>query len=294
MSTTARGIAGLVLAVLATALVRPFVDSAGPLHAADDASKGIEVNTPLVGDYTNFAGLNPVLLEGVGLVVNLRGTGGNPAPSMYTTALLDDMRRRGVSNPNQLLQSPDTALVIVRAYLPPLMKIGETLDVEVIAPDSADVTSLAGGWLMETYLHEQAFVPGRGVLKGHPYAKAKGAILIPGVNAAAKTEDPRLKRGRVLGGATVLKKRELSIFLRNDFRSIRNSTRIAEAIGRRYHHFDEFGIKKPMAEAKTDQKIVLDVHPRYKDNYPRHLQGIRSVAFRETTVSQRVRSAKLL
>jgi flagellar basal body P-ring protein FlgI len=293
MSTTARGIAGLVLALVATALMRPFVDSPQPLQAADDASKGIEVSTPLVGDYTNFAGLNPVLLEGVGLVVGLHGTGGNPAPSMYTTTLLDDMRRRGVPNPNQLLQSPDTALVIVRAYLPPLMQIGESLDVEVIAPDSAAVTSLAGGWLMETYLHEQAFVPGRGVLKGHPYAKAKGAILIPGVNAAANTEDPRLKRGRILGGATVLKKRELSIFLRNDFRSIRNSTRIAEAIGRRYHHFDEYGIKKPMAEAKTDQKIVLDVHPRYKDNYPRYLQVIRSVAFRETSVSQRVRLQQL-
>ncbi|HUQ72100.1 MAG TPA: flagellar basal body P-ring protein FlgI, partial [Planctomycetaceae bacterium] len=279
--------------VLATAAVRPFVESASFVHAADDNAQGIQVNTPLVGDYTNFAGLNPVLLEGVGLVVNLAGTGGNPAPSQYTTALLEDMRRRGVANPNQMLQSPNTALVIVRAYLPPLMQIGETLDVEVIAPDSADVSSLVGGWLMETYLHEQAFVPGRGVLKGHPYAKAKGAILIPGVNASAKPEDPRLKRGRVLGGATVLKKRELSIFLRNDFRSIRNSTRIAEAIGRRYHHFDEYGIKKPMAEAKTDQKIVLDVHPKYKDNYPRYLQVIRSVAFRETTVSQRVRLQQL-
>jgi hypothetical protein len=246
-----------------------------------------------VGDYTNFAGLNPVMLEGVGLVVGLSGTGGNPAPSLHTTALMEDMRRRGVTNPNQILQSPNTAMVIVRAYLPPLMQLGETLDVEVIAPEASAATSLAGGWLMETYLHEQAFVPGRGVLKGHPYAKAKGAILIPGVNATAKPDDARLKRGRVLSGAVVLKKRELSIFLRNDFRSIRNSTRIAEAIGRRFHHFDEHGIKKPMAEAKTDQKIVLDVHPRYKDNYPRYLQVVRSVAFRETPVSQRVRLQQL-
>jgi hypothetical protein len=48
-----------------------------------------------------------------------------------------------------------------------------------------------------------------------------------------------------------------------------------------------------MAEAKTDQMIVLDVHPRYKDNYPRYLQVIRSVAFRETSVSQRVRMQQL-
>ncbi|OYW17672.1 MAG: hypothetical protein B7Z55_12070, partial [Planctomycetales bacterium 12-60-4] len=125
------------------------------------------------------------------------------------------------------------------------------------------------------------------------YAKAKGPVLIAGIGRELNKEDALLRKGRVLGGARVLKERELSIYLRNDFRSIRNSTRIADAIGRRFHHFDKYGIKKPMAEAKTDQKLVLSVHPRYKDNYPRYLQVIRSVAFRETTVSQRVRMQRL-
>lgn len=263
-----------------------------PLARAEE-SYGTEVDTPLVGDYTNFAGLSPVLLEGVGLVVGLSGTGGDPAPSMYRTALVEDMRKRGIRNPNSILQSPSTALVIVRAYLPPLMNKGDTLDVEVTLPDSAEGTSLAGGWLMETELHELAFVPGQGMLKGHPYAKAKGPVLVAGIGRELKKDDPLLRRGRVAGGARVLKERELAIYLRNDFRSIRNSTRIADAIGRRFHHFDKFGIKKPMAEAKTDQKLVLLVHPRYKDNYPRYLQVIRSVAFRETPVSQRVRMQKL-
>ncbi len=263
-----------------------------PLVSAQE-SYDTEIETPLVGNYTNFAGLSPVLLEGVGLIVGLQGTGGDPAPSMYRTALLEDMRKRNVRSPNTVLQSPSTALVIVRAYLPPLMSVGETLDVEIVLPDSAEASSLAGGWLMETELHEQAFVPGRGVLKGHPYAKAKGPVLIAGIGREMKKEDPLLRRGRVLGGARVLKERELAIYLRNDFRSIRNSTRISDAIGRRFHHFDKHGIKKPMAEAKTDQKIVLSVHPRYKDNYPRYLQVIRSVAFRETTVSQRVRLQRL-
>lgn len=262
-------------------------------RAAAQENYGTELETPLVGDYTNFAGLSPVLLEGVGLVVGLPGTGGDPAPSMYRTALLEDMKKRSVRNPNTILQSPNTALVIVRAYLPPLMTAGEQLDVEVILPDSAEAVSLAGGWLLETELHEQAFVPGRGVLKGHPFAKAKGAVLVAGVGRSLKADDPLMRRGRILGGARVLKERELSIYLRNDFRSVRNSTRIADAIGRRFHHFDKFGIKKPMAEAKTDQKIVLSVHPRYKHNYPRYLQVIRSIAFRETGVSQRVRLQKL-
>lgn len=278
------GLAGIRFVSLSGSAV-PF------LQAAE--SYETETDTPLVGDYTNFAGLSPVLLEGVGLVVGLSGTGGDPAPSMYRTMLLEDMRRRGIRNPNTILQSPNTALVIVRAYLPPLMDVGDKLDVEIILPDSAGGTSLSGGWLMETELHEQAFVPGRGLLKGHPYARAKGSLLVAGIGQELKKDDPMLRRGRVLGGAKVLKERELAIYLRNDFRSIRNSTRISEAIGRRFHHFDKHGIKKPMAEAKTDQKIVLSVHPRYKDNYPRYLQVVRSIAFRETNVSQRVRMQRL-
>jgi flagellar basal body P-ring protein FlgI len=137
------------------------------LSAASKADKDEEstekkyetkVDTPMIGDYTTFSGLQPVVIEGVGLVVGLNGTGGDPAPSFYRTELMTEMKRRGVPNPNQVLQSPNTALVLVRAYLPPLMKKGEKIDLEVRLPESADATSLAGGWLMETYLSEQAIV----------------------------------------------------------------------------------------------------------------------------------------
>jgi flagellar basal body P-ring protein FlgI len=253
-----------------------------------------KVDTPMIGDYTTFSGLQPVVIEGVGLVVGLNGTGGDPAPSFYRTELMNEMKRRGVPNPNQVLQSPNTALVLVRAYLPPLMKKGETIDLEVRLPESADASSLAGGWLMETYLSEQAIVPNRSApLHGHAYAKASGAILTAGVGSDAVNSPELLKRGRILGGATVMKERELALFLRYDFRSVRNSQRLADVIGRRFHDFDEYGIKKPMAKAKTDQKIVLNVHPRYKDNYPRYLQVIRHLAFRETPVGTRVRIQKL-
>ena len=252
-----------------------------------------KVDTPLIGDYTSFAGLEPVVLEGVGLVVGLNGTGGDPAPSAFRTALMEDLKKNGVTNPNAILQRPDTALVLVRAFLPPLLKKGEKIDVEVRIPDSAEASSIAGGWLMEVYLTEQAFIPGRGNLKGHAYAKAEGAILTKGIGSDAANSPTLLKQGRVLSGATVVKERDLSLYLRNEYRSIRTSTRIAEVIGRRFHHFDRQGIKKPMAEAKTDQKIVLSVHPKYKDNYPRYLQVIRHMSFKEDSVAMRVRMQRL-
>ncbi len=245
------------------------------------------VETPLIGEYTTFAGLTAIKVEGVGLVVGLNGTGGNPAPSPFRTALLEDLKHRNVRNPNDLLKRPDTALVYIRAFLPPLLDKGENIDVQVWIPESANATSLEGGWLMESYLTEQAFVPGKGQLAGHHYARAKGPVLTAAIGKNKKDSPALLKRGIVLGGGTVTRERELSIYLRNDFRSMRNAIRIAEAISRRFHDFDKHGTQQPMAEAKNDQKIKLLVHPKYKNNFHRYLQVVRHLAFREEKFEQK-------
>ena len=251
------------------------------------------VQTPLLGDYITVAGLNLVTLEGVGLVTRLDGTGDDPPPSVYRTALLEEMKKRNTKSPNAILQSPSTALVLVRAYLPPLVRRGDRFDIEVRLPGNSNATSLNGGRLLESHLSEQAIVPGRGILKGHLFAKAKGPILISTGEGDKDELAGVLRRGRVVRGGLSLKNRDLTIYLRNDFRSIRNSRRIASRIGLRFHSYNSAGIKEPLAEAKTDQTILLKVHPRYKDNYPRYLRVIRNIAFRETPVAQRVRMQKL-
>ena len=109
------------------------------------------VETPLIGDYVTFAGLNLVTLEGVGLVTGLDGTGGDPPPSVYRTRIYQEMKRRGVTNPNTILRSPNTALVIVRGYLPPLIRKSEHFDIEVRVPEGSQATRLNGGWRVETH-----------------------------------------------------------------------------------------------------------------------------------------------
>ncbi len=107
---------------------KPSVTSSQAEEDDEESSRyETKVETPLIGDYVTFAGLEPVLLEGVGLVVGLNGTGGDPAPSAFRTALMEDLKKNGVINPNGILQSPNTALVLVRAYLPPLLNKGEKL-----------------------------------------------------------------------------------------------------------------------------------------------------------------------
>ena len=254
-----------------------------------DLSVGTQVKTPMLGEYTTIAGLNVVTLEGVGLIVGLNGTGGNPPPSMYRTALLEQMRKRNVTNPNQILASPNTALVAVRAYMPPLVKKWDHFDIEVRLPGNGDSTSLNGGFLLETFLSEQAIVPGRGILKGHVFAKARGPILISTGEGDEKDKAGVLRRGRILGGGISLKDRDMALYLRNDVRSARMAKKIEARIGQRFYSHNGAGIREPLAKAKTDQKVEVKIHPTYVDNFPRYLQVLRHIAFREKPVARRVR-----
>jgi len=259
----------------------------------DDDSFETKAKSELIGNYTTISGLNMITLEGVGLVVGLNGTGGDPPPSVYRTQLLNEMRKRKVRNPNQILRSPNTALVVVRAYLPPLIRKGDRFDVEVRLPGNSEATSLNGGWLLETRLSERAIVPGRGVMKGHVFALAHGPILISTGEGDQESLAGVLRRGHVLGGAVSMKERNLFIDLRSDFRGYRNVTRIANRIGKRFYSYTNAGLRKPLATAKTDQRIELKVHPKYRDNYPRFLQVIRNIEFKETPIQRRIRIQRL-
>ncbi|HLQ44213.1 MAG TPA: HEAT repeat domain-containing protein, partial [Planctomycetaceae bacterium] len=95
------------------------------------------------------------------------------------------------------------------------------------------------------------------------------------------------------GGGISKKDRDLRIQLRSDFRSVRQSRRIASKIADRFFAYNDSGLREPLAKALTDQTIELKVLPRYKDNYPRYLQVIRNIAFRETPVARHVRIEKL-
>ena len=245
--------------------------------------------TQLIGEYTQVTGLNLITIRGVGLVTGLNGTGGDPPPSRYRQQMIEEMQRRDVKNYHAILRSPNTALVVVKAYVPPLVRKGDRFDVEARLPEGSEATSLRGGWLMETYLTEQAYVPERGMLSGKVLAKAKGPILISNGDETSKILSGSQGRGRVLGGGISRIDRDLWIYLRNDYRSFRTAKSLAGQIGKRFHLYNRHGIREPAAEAKTDQKIVLKVLPKYKDNFPRYLQVIRNIPRRETSVARRIR-----
>lgn len=249
--------------------------------------------TKFVGDYSTIAGLNMLVLEGVGLVTGLDGTGEDPPPSSYRTAIQQEMKRRDVHNAKELLKSPNTAVVIVRAYLPPMIRKGDHFDIEVRLPENSQAKSLDGGWLLETQLSEHAIVPGGKRLDGRIDARAAGPILISARGNEKEELAGVLRRGFVLGGGSSKIERNLSLFLRNKYRNVRWSSKVSDEIGKRFYEYSRYGVRESLATAKTDQRIELKITDRYRNNFPRFLQVIRKIAVGENNVEQHVRIEKL-
>ena len=197
----------------------------------EDNDFGTKVETPLLREYISVTGNNLVALRGVGLVMGLDGTGGDPPPSHLRTELLEEMTRRGIKNPGHILASRNTAVVIVTAYLPAMVREDQRFDVRAVLPPNSEATSLKGGWLLETRLSEEQSIAGRGNVKGHQYAMAHGAILTAlGDGGSKKASPAMLRRGSIPGGAVSNTERNLKVILRNENRGLKTSKRIENAI----------------------------------------------------------------
>lgn len=278
------------MGILVTGCAGPAIRSQSPEEEEVAVS-----NVRLVGDLAVPHGMNPVQVEAVGLVTGLPGTGSDPEASPERAALIDEMQKRGVAEPNKLLASPSTSLVLVRGVLRAGIQKGDHFDIEVRVPSRSTTTSLRNGWLMETRLTELLPTSNQ-IREGHLLALAEGAIL---VDPEIEGDNGKITqgRGRVLGGGVALKSRPLRLALKPDARStkevgIRNSAAIGTALNRRFDMFVG-GVKTGVATPKTDEYIELAVHPRYKDNIARYVRVVQAVAIKENTV-ERLNRIKLL
>jgi flagellar basal body P-ring protein FlgI len=258
-------------------------------EAADAESEGLG-RTQLVSNVAHPYGMTYVKIENVALVTGLTGTGEDPAPSPQRAALLAEMYRRGIESPNEVLASPNTALVLVRGFLRPGIQTGDTFDVEVRTPTKSDTTSLRGGMLLETRLSETAVLGGQ-IHTGHDTAVAQGPILVDPA-AKADSQSALASQGRVLSGGVATKSRSLGLILDNEHQSIRLSQLVAKAVNDRFHTYID-GRSMGVATPKTDEFIELKLHPRYKENIGRFMKVVRSVAVQESDGARLERLALL-
>ncbi|MBL9124111.1 MAG: flagellar basal body P-ring protein FlgI [Planctomycetaceae bacterium] len=249
----------------------------------------------LVGDFAVSHGMSTVHVEAIGLVTGLPGTGSDPEPSPERSALLDEMQKRGVIEPNKVLASPTTSLVLVQGFLRPGIQKGDRFDVEVRIPTRSETTSLRGGWLMETRLRELTPIDNQ-IREGYLLGLAEGPILVDPEQSGAENT-VALGRGRVLGGGVAVKSRPMRLLLKPDARAtkeqgVRTAAAIEGALNRRFATYVG-GIKTGVATAKTDEYLDLTVHPRYKDNIARYVRVLQGVPLKENAVD-RLQRIKLL
>lgn len=237
----------------------------------------------LVKDVSKPWGLNYTTLEGVALVTGLSKTGSDPPPSPQRAALLSDMQTYEVKNPNMVLASAETSLVLVRCFLPPGVRKGDRCDVEVRVPSKSETSSLRGGWLMRARLRQVALVDST-LHSGHVEGLAEGHVLVDAL-FDGQTDKVRESRGRVLGGGIALASRSIGLVVESEQHSIRTSSQAAAAINSRFHTYDR-GIKRGVATPKRDDFIELDVHPRYRHNLVRYVRIIQNIAVSESPVDR--------
>ena len=272
-----------------------YVDKEAEAKEVEEWGKAAETSVSLdvkyVGEYTSVTGRNAVVVTGVGLVHGLRGTGGNPVPGEFRTRLLDDMKTRGVTGGKDLLARTDTALVVVTAYIPPLVDKKEPLDVEVRIPPGSNATDLSGGWLLECDLMEGANLGGT-FRAGKTLATATGPVLVRASDDPAARR-ASLSRGKVLGGGVTRVDRRLEMRMHHRYKSTRMVEKVVRAVGKRFHHRGPGGVEESVAKAHTDVKITLDVPDIYKEDFPRFLRVVDNVVMKESPVARRLRLEQL-
>ncbi|MFO0929309.1 MAG: flagellar basal body P-ring protein FlgI [Gemmataceae bacterium] len=255
---------------------------------AEDEAELNRYDITTLGDKTTVGNADPIPLGGVGLVEGLEGTGGDCNHDSYRTMLADNLRKAREENVNELLRSPNHALVIVEAQMPPGAANGEQIDVEVKLPPGSKVTSLRGGYLRKCFLFNFDFAKnlrpdyqgGQNLLLGHKLAVAEGPILIPHADG---DEAALVKQGRIWSGAKTLRDYPLALVMNGDSQRAAFTSLLADRINSTFQPTGLQGhLDSRIAHTKDNVSIALRVPSQYRHNLLRYLRVVRMIPINES------------
>jgi len=244
---------------------------------------------------------DPVIAAGYGVVVGLNGTGSNEMPPQVRAHLIADLSKRGLGDstrgwgnlsPSELLDSNNTAVVIVDAAIPqaatgrkparaslspghPSLR-GTMFDVHVFAEPSSATTSLEGGYLLPTFLRLGQLTTGKS--QAREVAIASGNLFInPFSEPGAIGQDNTSRTtGRILEGGEVLRNMPMRLVLVEP--SHARATMIQTAINRVFP--EEFGQDGPTAHGMSDEQIEIRVPPSWKKDVPTFMNLMTHITMR--------------
>ena len=254
-----------VAALAALGALAVGLAGAGPLSAKKKPDKSPVKVEECVGDLAYITNSGDTKLEGVGLVVGLDNTGADPPPSYYRSKLLDDMRKEGVENPNQILKSAQVSMVVVKMTVPPGVSPSDRLDAEVEVAPAGGTKSLAGGYLLRCRLR-QVMLLGGAAKEGADAAVVQGPVLVEG------SDDPT--KGRILGGARVKREAPHRLVLKDNRKSFRNSSMLEGVVNQRFPQTEGVN-QRGSATAKTDEFLILKIPQVYHQNQDRFCRVVK-------------------
>ncbi|MHC4992892.1 MAG: flagellar basal body P-ring protein FlgI [Planctomycetota bacterium] len=248
------------------------------------ASETVLLGFPSADNWRNAA----TVVKGYGLVVGLNGTGSRDVPAPVRAYMRIELTRGGFGSerhgyghltPDTVLDSMDTAVVIVEAVVPPAALEGTRFDIRVYADPRSGTTSLEGGRLYTTPLRPGELSAGGG--QAFPLADAHGPIFINPFAEPGATGRDTVNRtvGRVLNGGQVLKDMPMKLQLATP--SHARTRHIENAINSRFPI--EPGQPNPTARGESDEVLTITVPPSYRDRTAEFVALLQHTTIRTTS-----------
>lgn len=224
-----------------------------------------------IGTEVSLNGIEPVLVSGYGLVVDLDDTGGGVLPDRIAAHMEREMGLKAISrsedygnspiskrSPRDLLRDKRVAVVKVVAAIPPGAPEGASFDVFVQA---LNATSLEGGrlWTTDLQLGDALAFGGPQAQK---IARARGPVFInPFAEPGASDDGVTRTMGRILDGGVVTSPLKIEMLMDNP--SPQRARAIVSSINSRFPAGPGDG--DDTARGKNDSVIALRVPRRYRD-----------------------------
>lgn len=240
----------------------------------------------IVGEIAVARGLHLAKVQGVGLVVNLPGTGGDPRPSEQRTALLQEIRTHEIPKSDELIASPNTALVMISAWVPPAVQRNERIDIVVKTSEISEAKSLQSGQLLPTRLRE--FRTLGGTLRQSDVFGLGSGHLVTESDATLKVESLKQLRGVIPGGGRMTVSRGLSLLINDDFSHVFTAAAVSKAINERFFRY-EGSTRSGAAVPKRDQMIEIGLDPKYRLDPQHYMNVIMSLGFSEKSSDRAAR-----
>lgn len=215
---------------------------------------------PAIGSLAEVLIPGSIVVEGYGLAGNLNGTGSSQCPPQvraYLTRYILSQLSGQKMDVNKLIDSHDTAVVLIQGILPLIPSKDQFFDVQVTALQGTSTTSLEGGWL---YTAELKAV-GLG-LNARAIADVEGPVFIDTVGDS----QPDKKAGFILAGGRVLDNFTIGLVLREP------DYRVTSDIRNRLNGLFGDGV----AKAVSPSRIEVIIPDRYKEQRERFASLVRS------------------